>query len=141
VLADPEKYRAAATLPPRPTVAERAEDARRRRDLAVAGYIKIHEAVQQGDFGPLHAFYEAASALVKSRSEGWEAIVRERPLSQAEYSLAVTQALTRGEHSHLSESAVYRAPMPNDERGFGMCGRLRAYDVANATPSTAVRLA
>ncbi|MEU4746339.1 cupin domain-containing protein, partial [Actinosynnema sp. NPDC023658] len=37
VVADPDRYRAAATLPRRATEAERAADARVRRDLAVEG--------------------------------------------------------------------------------------------------------
>ncbi|WP_367128794.1 cupin domain-containing protein [Saccharothrix sp. HUAS TT1] len=127
VLADPDRYRAAATLPERATEAERVVDARRRRDLAVEGFVRIRDAVRDGDLGPLREFYAAATALVGARAAAWPAIVRDGPLRQAEAGLAVANALAAGTAGHLDRAAVVEAAAPG--RTFGMCGRLRPYDV------------
>lgn len=134
VVADPDRYRAAATLPRRATEAERAVDARRRRDLAVAGFTRIRDAIRDGDQAPLREFYAAAVALVRGRAGTWSGIVRDGPLSQAETGLATTSDLTVGVAGHLERAAVFQAPEPAPERAFGMCGRLRPYDVRNAMP-------
>jgi mannose-6-phosphate isomerase-like protein (cupin superfamily) len=122
VLADPDRYRAAATLPPRATEADRAADARRRRDLAVEGFLPIRDALRDGDEAPLRAFYAAAAALVRSRAGTWESIVRDGPLAQAETALALTADLVSGAAPHLESAGVFRSPTP--DRVFGMCGRL-----------------
>ncbi|XVS67323.1 cupin domain-containing protein [Actinosynnema sp. CA-299493] len=127
VVADPDRYRAAATLPVRDTEAERAVDARRRRDLAVAGFARIRDALRDGDRAPLREFYAAAAALVRDRAGAWSGIVRDGPLNQAEATLAITEDVSRGVVAHLARAAVTRAPAP--ERVFGMCGRLRPVDV------------
>lgn len=125
VVADPDRYRAAATLPPRATEAERAADARDRRDLAVEGFTRIVDAIRHGDRTPLREFHAAAAALVRGRAGRWPAIVRDGPLSRAETGLAVTSDLTVGVAGHLERVAVFQAPEPAGERAFGMCGRLR----------------
>ncbi len=130
VLADQERYRGAATLQQRATLQERVVDARRRRDLAVDGFVPLRNAVRAGDFHPLYDFYAAAAALVAPRAAEWAEIVRGGPLAQAEGSLRVTDALASAGFSHLENSAVYQAPDVGDERRFGMCGRLRPYDVS-----------
>jgi hypothetical protein len=129
VVADPDRYRAAATLPPRPTEAERAVDARKRRDLAVEGFTRIRDAIRAGDQGPLREFYAAAAALVQGRAARWPAIVRDGPLSRAEIGLAMAGDLTVGAAGHLERAAVFQAPEPAPQRAFGMCGRLRPYAV------------
>lgn len=136
VVADVERYLAAATLPPRPTVPEQARDAIARRDLAVEGFAAIRDAIVAGDDGPLKEFYAAAAIVVRQRAGGWASIVRDGPLAQAEQSLAIVEALARGRFEHLADSAVYRGTHPNGECTFGMCGRLRAYDVGNPVQVT-----
>ncbi|MFD0205002.1 MULTISPECIES: cupin domain-containing protein [Saccharothrix] len=127
VVADPDRYRAAATLSPRSTEAERAADARRRRDLAVEGFLPIRDAIRAGDRAPLRKFYAAAAALVRRRAGAWASIVRDGPLDQAEATLALTGHLALGVAPHLERAAVRQAPAP--ERAFGMCGRLSPVDV------------
>ncbi|MEV8443734.1 cupin domain-containing protein [Actinosynnema sp. NPDC051121] len=122
VLADPDRYRAAATLPPRATEAERAADARRRRDLAVDGFLLIRDALRDGDETPLREFYAAAAALVRARAGTWESIVRDGPLAQAGTTLALAADLASGTAPHLESAGVFRSPAP--QRVFGMCGRL-----------------
>lgn len=134
VVADAERYSREATLPPRASSGERAGDARRRRDLAVEGYSVLRAALVRGDAGPLKEFYAAAGRLVRERAPEWEAIISDGPLAQATRSLDAVRALGGGLTEHLTLSTLQQAPDHTGERGFGMCGRLRAYDV-NGMPS------
>ena len=131
VVADPERYREAAALPMRATVAERATDAARRRDLAVQGFVELRAATIAGDRAPLQAFYAAATRLVSDRAREWESIVRDGPLAQALRSGELVRAIVDGSPDHLADAALNQAPQPHGERAFGMCGRLRAYNVAD----------
>ncbi|NED24452.1 cupin, partial [Streptomyces anulatus] len=70
-LADPDVYRAAATLPGDAEEAVRERAARARRDLAVEGFLVLREAVEAGDPEPLAAFHRAAAALVRHRTPEW----------------------------------------------------------------------
>jgi len=131
IVADPERYAAAATLPREPEQAT-ADAAARRRDLAVEGFLVIRDAARAGDFGPLRDFHAAAARLVQDRADAWTDIVERGPAAQAARSLDITGALARGDAPHLAAAAVSQAPQPAGERRFGMCGRLRAYDVSDA---------
>lgn len=127
-VADPAAYAAAASLGDSHGRAERAAN---RRDLAVAGFETLRDALLAGDRGPLEAFHAAAGALVRDRAAAWGRLVRDRPLAQAERSLALTEAVARGDIAHLGEARVQQAVPSAGERGFGMCGRLRTYDVTD----------
>ncbi|TQM84422.1 cupin domain [Saccharothrix saharensis] len=129
VVADPDRYRAAATLPPRATEAERAADARKRRDLAVEGFLPLRDALRNGDPAPLREFHAAAASLVRRRARSWAPIVRDGPLAQAEATLALTGDLSLGLAPHLERAAVFHSPR---RRAFGMCGRLSPVDTARA---------
>lgn len=128
VVADAEAYARAASLG---ALEGRAERASRRRDLAVSGFETLRDAVLAGDNGPLDVFRAAAGALVRERATDWGELIRERPLAQAEQSLAHARAIAEGDFSHLSEARVQQAVPSAGERGFGMCGRLRTYDVTD----------
>ncbi|MGN8026357.1 cupin domain-containing protein [Microbacterium sp. 22242] len=125
VVADPAAYAAAASLG---AEQGRADRAARRRDLAVAGFGQLRDAVQAGDRGPLERFYADAAALVRERAAAWADIVREGPLAQAERSAALVDAIARGAATHLGEARVHEAAPGEGERLFGMCGRIRTYD-------------
>lgn len=131
IVGDPERYAAAATLP-QESLEARAAAASRRRDLAVEGFLVIRDAAAAGDFGPLRAFHAAAAALVQERAASWSDIVERGPVAQAAQSLDITRAIAGGEATHLASATVSLAAEPTGERGFGMCGRLRAYDVSEA---------
>lgn len=140
VLADADAYRSAASLaaadPQAPDpLAPRAASARRRRDLAVQGFIALRRAVERDGPAALDPFYDAAAALVEERAASWPAIVRERPLRQAETSLAHALAIAAGDGAHVRAGGVRVAAPPAGERGFGMCGRLRAFDVGDRPAS------
>lgn len=128
VVADAAAYAAAASLG---GAEGRGERAARRRDLAVAGFEMLRDAVESGDRSPLDAFYAAAGALVRGRALTWGALVREGPLAQAERSVASAEAVASGSVTHLAEARVHQAVPSVGERGFGMCGRLRTYDVTD----------
>lgn len=126
IVADPAAYAAAADLG---DPDGRGERAARRRDLAADGFALLRDAVVAGDRGPLEDFYQAAGALVRDRAADWGRLVRERPLAQAEQSLAQADAIARGDLAHLGEARVQQAIPAAGERKYGMCGRLRTYDV------------
>ena len=130
VVADATRYAVAAALPPGSL--EAAAAAARRRDLAVEGFLPIRDDVRAGDFRSLRAFYDAAAALVQERAATWTGIVEAGPAAQAQHSLSITRALAQGDAAHLLSSTVKSAPSPGGERRFGMCGRLRPYDVSDA---------
>ncbi|MYU18969.1 cupin, partial [Streptomyces sp. SID8361] len=71
VLADPGRYAAAATLPAKEGP-EADAAARRRRDLAIEGYLTLRAAVEKGDDAPLRAFHEAAARIVAPKVKEWE---------------------------------------------------------------------
>ncbi|WP_341996879.1 cupin domain-containing protein [Microbacterium sp. LWH7-1.2] len=128
IVADPDAYAAAASLGGPDGREERAS---RRRDLAVTGFDALRDAVAAGDRGPLEHFYQAAGALVRRSAAAWAQLVRERPLAQAERSLALTGAIASGDIAHLRDARVREAPAAA-ERRFGMCGRIRAYDITDS---------
>ncbi|MFK4850120.1 cupin domain-containing protein [Microbacterium sp. ZW T6_19] len=128
VVADAEAYARAAALG---DAEGRAERARRRRDLAVSGFEVLRDAMLAGDQAPLEAFRAAAGVLVRDRASEWGELIRERPLAQAEQSLALARAVAKGDVSHLGEARVQQAVPSAGERGFGMCGRLRTYDMTD----------
>ncbi|MBP2437178.1 cupin domain-containing protein [Microbacterium amylolyticum] len=128
IVADASSYADAASLGDEPD--RRAERAAARRDLAVTGFLALKTAVIAGDRSALAAFHGAAGAIVRGRAAAWPDLVRRRPLAAAEASLAMAQAVAAGDLSHLSGARVQQAAPSPGALGFGMCGRLRTYDVS-----------
>ncbi|WP_158887463.1 cupin [Amycolatopsis anabasis] len=132
VLADPAAYAAAATLPdPDDPGAEAA--ARRRRDLAVRGFLDLRAALLEGDYGPLREFHRAAAALVAPKVPGWEPRWRAGALAAAERTGEQLKALADGDFSYLAASGV-RMTTPSRRGGYGMCGRRDEYRIDGVTP-------
>ncbi|WP_336204471.1 cupin domain-containing protein [Nonomuraea sp. LPB2021202275-12-8] len=127
VVGDPARYREAATLPPGdPGTVEAA--VRRRRELAVAGFLRLAEAAREGDFGPLRRLYGSAVALVRPSVAGWREIWEGTVAREARETAEVLDALERGDGEHLLHSSLLESP---PESRWGMCGHLRAHDVAS----------
>ncbi|RRO20408.1 cupin [Saccharopolyspora rhizosphaerae] len=127
VLADPDAYAEAAALPePDGPEAERA--ARRRRDLAVTGYLPLREALLDGDNGPLRAFHRAAARLVAPKIAEWVPHWRRGALRAAERTGDQLRALAEGDAHHLDQARVAIA-VPARRDGYGMCGRRDEYDL------------
>ncbi|MFE6281193.1 cupin [Streptomyces sp. NPDC057877] len=131
VLADPGAYAAAATLPPG-TGPETESAARRRRDLAVAGYLRLREALVAGDPGPYRDFQRAAARLVRDMVPGWRELWRAGALAAAERTGAHLDALADDDPAHLAEATAYECG-PSRRGGYGMCGRRDEYALPGAT--------
>ncbi|MGP3970186.1 cupin domain-containing protein [Streptomyces sp. 6N223] len=131
LLADPEAYAAAAALPAREGPAAE-EAARRRRDLAVEGYMVLRDAVRRGETAPLRAFHEAAARLVGPKVAEWRERWRAGALAAAEATGAQLDALEKSDPAHLWEAALHTTG-PTRDAGFGMCGRRQEYEVPGAT--------
>ncbi|MFE0172111.1 cupin domain-containing protein [Streptomyces sp. NPDC059002] len=129
LLADPDTYRAAVTLPADGTEEELAAAALRRRDLAVEGFTALREATGAGDPEPLAAFHRAAVALVRPLAAEWRDRWRAGASAAAEATGAQLDRLEAGDAGHLARAAV-RSEQPAARGRFGMCGRLDVYDVA-----------
>lgn len=142
VLADPARYAAAAALPPadqagtppdgEPSPALLA--ARRRRDLAIEGYLELREQVLADGPAALDGFLTAAARLVAARVPDW----RRRWEQQAAAVAALTgehlDAIETGPAEHLRAGTLMRITHPAGPRGYGMCGRLTTYPSALAVP-------
>ncbi|MER6801358.1 cupin [Streptomyces fimbriatus] len=131
VLADPDRYAAAARLPPG-TGPETAAAARRRRDLAVEGCLGLREALVAGDTGPYREFQRAAARLVRDRVPVWRELWRAGALAAAERTGAQLDALADGDPAHLGGATAYRAE-PSRLGGFGMCGWRDEYALLGVT--------
>jgi mannose-6-phosphate isomerase-like protein (cupin superfamily) len=126
VLADPERYRAAVTLPAGDGAAPAV---RRRRELAVGGFDHLVTRMRAGDPGPLEGFYASAAALVRPRIEDWRRIWQSTVEADARRTAAVLDALDRGDFDHLRDGGVRESPQSAETR-WGMCGHLHTHDVS-----------
>ncbi|MET9394144.1 cupin [Streptomyces sp. NPDC006624] len=133
VLADPERYAAAAALPPG-TGPETAAAARRRRDLAVEGYLALRETLVAGDTGPFREFQRAAARLVRDKVPVWRELWRTGALATAERTGVQLDALAAGDLAHLREATAHETG-PTRRGGFGMCGRRDEYALPGTTVS------
>jgi mannose-6-phosphate isomerase-like protein (cupin superfamily) len=152
VLADPAAYARAAALPPAGTAAAvgtagtaaggaadgggalgALEDAvRRRRDLAIEGYLALRDQVAEEGAAALDGFFAAAVRLVAGRVPQW----RERWLEGAFGAAAATGSqldkIAGGDPAHLADGVLRRIARPAGPRTYGMCGLLTSYDPATA---------
>lgn len=131
VLADVDAYAAAAALPAKEGP-EADLAARRRRDLAVDGYLALREAVQAGRREPLLDFHRAAARLVAPRIATWRTRWQEGALATAERTGRQLNALGAGDPAHLAEARVHAAA-PTRRGGYGMCGRRDEYELPGVT--------
>jgi mannose-6-phosphate isomerase-like protein (cupin superfamily) len=140
IVADPERYRAAAALPDGDSAEIEAAVARR-RDLAVEGFLRLADAARAGDPAPLQRLYDSALALVRPKAAAWRGIWERTVAQETARTADILDALDRGDGAHLLKSALMESPA---EERWGMCGHLRAHDVAHPvvhTPSSAPSLA
>jgi hypothetical protein len=128
VLAEPERYRAAAALPAadRPD-AERLAAALARRDLAVEGFRALFVDGTVGghlDHARLARLHARAVALVAPRAPEWRERWRSGALAAAEETGRRLDALEEGRDPGLAAARVAQSPAAD---AFGMCGRLQTY--------------
>jgi mannose-6-phosphate isomerase-like protein (cupin superfamily) len=124
-LTDPRAYRAAASLP-EPADIPAADAARARKDLAVAGFLRLRERVAAEGSRALDDFYAAAAALVRGQVPAWRETWEAGPFAAAIQTGNQIGLLASGSHDHLREGRL-TVLGPRAERAYGMCGRLDAY--------------
>lgn len=128
VLADAGSYAAAAALPQEASTTNAGDEAaRRRRDLAVQGFVELRAAVEGAGPAGLRPFHERAAALVAPRVEAWRRVWQEGPVAAVERTGEHLAALAHGSAAHLAESGVHRLPPPDEERRYGCCGTLGTF--------------
>lgn len=140
VLADPAAYAAAVALATPdeleagPQLGGSTSDAaaRRRRDLALDGYLDLREQVQARGPGALAGLHRAAGTLVRDRARRWRGLWERRALEQALATGAHLDDLAEGRADFLLGSAVYTADPLGHPPRYGMCGRLSLWDVEHA---------
>jgi mannose-6-phosphate isomerase-like protein (cupin superfamily) len=135
VLADPARYAAAAAGPAAatgPAETDRADAARRRRDLAIEGFLALREDVTARGPEALEPFLDAAARLVSSLAPGWRERWRKQAAAVSALTGAHLDAIEQGHAGHLRAGTLMRIGEPAGPRGFGMCGRLTTYPPALA---------
>jgi mannose-6-phosphate isomerase-like protein (cupin superfamily) len=126
-LADARAYRRAASLAGQAAAgASDAEAARRRKNLAVQGFLELRERIEAEGPEALDEFYAAAAALVRDRVPAWRDTWAQGPLAAAARTGEQLDLLARGGHGHLHEGRLSVLGRP-PERQYGNCGRLAAY--------------
>lgn len=115
VLADSEIYSARAR-------AGDEESARRRRDLALEGFLELRDGTE----ADLEEFYRAAVRLKQGTLDAWEKRWREGALASAERTGEQLERLRDGDIGHLAEADVHVTRAQTPQR-FGMCGWLDAF--------------
>ncbi|MFW3464953.1 cupin domain-containing protein [Streptomyces microflavus] len=128
LLTGPDVYATAVALSADGPEAARERAARTRRDLAVAGFLALREAADEGDPEPLAAFHRAAAELVRPRVEEWRTRWERGAAMAAAATAAQLEALGRGQWDHLAGARVH-GQQPVERGRFGMCGRLDVYRV------------
>jgi mannose-6-phosphate isomerase-like protein (cupin superfamily) len=126
-LGDSGTYRAAATVDQGdPALA--ADAARRRRQLAVQGFLELRDQVERDGPQALDAFYAAAAALVRAQVPGWRDMWAQGPLAAALSTGEQLEQLALGGYAHLTDGRL-TVLSPPANYSYGMCGRLTAYPV------------
>ncbi|MCB0970601.1 MAG: cupin domain-containing protein [Acidimicrobiales bacterium] len=130
VLADADRYAAAAALPADAQTTA-ADDAavRARKDLAVEGMA----ALVDGGPDALAGFHRRAADLVRPSIARWQAIWEQGPLAAAQATGDHLAALLAGSADHLADSGIEVLAPPPDERRYGCCGALGVIQPAIAT--------
>ncbi|WP_233197778.1 cupin domain-containing protein [Cryobacterium sp. Y57] len=129
ILGDPERYRAAASLPPG-TGDDTAASASARRDLGVRGFLELRAAAERSDCVPLERFYARAAQLVQPRVAAWRDTWEQGACAAALQTGSVLKSLVAGDGRSMYDAALFTAKPPAGPERFGMCGRLHTYDLA-----------
>jgi len=114
------------------TADRREAPAERRKNLAVAGFLRLRARVETEGPQVLDEFYAAATALVRPQLPAWRQTWETGALAAAQRTLEQLDALERGEVSYLHDGRL-TVLSPPEERRLGMCGRLATYEPARVT--------
>jgi mannose-6-phosphate isomerase-like protein (cupin superfamily) len=127
ILADPDRYAAAAALPDGGAPGTDIRTAYHRRDLAVEGFHQLRAAVERDGPGALTLVHDAAAALKRSLLDEWRNRWEDGALRAAQSTGVHLDALGRGDASFLRNARVTAMPRPTEEGRLGMCGLLNTY--------------
>lgn len=128
VMADRDRYLAAATLPVgATTTAGERDPADARRDRAVVAFNDIREALEAGDRSPLDGFLDRAAELVSVHHDTWRSRWAQGPKAATDQTDAHLRAIAAADGTHLREASVHRLDPPAEVRGLGCCGTLGTY--------------
>jgi mannose-6-phosphate isomerase-like protein (cupin superfamily) len=107
--------------------AAQSEAARKRRDLAVEGFLLLRADIESGE--SLESFCRAAVALVRSKESLWRSIWESGPARTIARTEGFLDNLRNGASEYLSQGEIFEIPVDpeREERKLGMCGTLRAY--------------
>jgi len=107
--------------------ADSREAAKKRRDLAVEGFLSLRTELQQG--GSLHRFYSQAVRLVQPKESTWRTLWQTGPASTIQRTKNFLDKLRTGASDYLNRGRVFEVPLDpaQEERRLGMCGTLRKY--------------
>lgn len=131
-LTDADSYSQAASLPSRDAdggdpAAEAA--VRRRRDLALEGYLELKAAVQESGVAALADFQAAAVRLVSGKSGTWQGYLAEGAQRQAETTAQQLKSLEAVDSFYLQDSRTTMGER-KPRRIYGMCGRIQAWELS-----------
>lgn len=131
-LVDVDAYSRAALLPSRDAdggdaAAEVA--VRRRRDLALEGYLELKDAVIKSGVSALADFHAAAVRLVSGKAGTWRGYLAEGAARQAEFTHGNLDSLESMESFYLQDSRTTIGERKT-RRIYGMCGRIQAWELS-----------
>ncbi|MDI2037175.1 cupin domain-containing protein [Paenarthrobacter nitroguajacolicus] len=131
-LVDADAYARAASLPSKnadagDAAAEAA--ARRRRDLALEGYLELKAAVQASGVGALASFHAAAARLVRGKAGVWRDYLAGGAEQQAELTGQQLDSLDAMESFYLQGARTTMGERKT-RRIYGMCGRIQAWELS-----------
>ncbi|MEV7660513.1 cupin domain-containing protein [Paenarthrobacter sp. NPDC089316] len=132
-LKDVDAYARAAALPGGRNADagdEAAEAAaRRRRDLALEGYLELKAAVQSSGVGALASFHAAAARLVSGRTDVWRDYLAGGAERQAALTGRQLHSLKALESFYLQDARTTMGERKT-RRIYGMCGRIQAWELS-----------
>lgn len=103
--------------------------ARRRRDLALEGYLQLKAAVQESGVSALADFHAAAARLVSGKTGTWRDYLAGGAAHQAEVTEAQLASLESTESFYLQDSRTTMGERKT-RRIYGMCGRIQAWELS-----------
>jgi len=103
--------------------------ARRRRDLALEGYLELKAGVLESGVSALVDFHAAAARLVSVKTDSWRGLLNGGAQHQAAVTEQQLNSLGSSESFYLREA---RTTMGERKTGriYGMCGRIQAWELS-----------
>jgi mannose-6-phosphate isomerase-like protein (cupin superfamily) len=127
ILADPDRYAAAADLPNGGAPGTDITTAHDRRDLAVEGFHILCATVERDGPRAMREFHATAAALKRPLLDQWRTRWENGAFRAAQSTGVHLDALARGDASHLADARVSALKRPAEEGRLGMCGLLNTY--------------